>query len=246
MKPSFAIAAILTLTLSTSSLRAVTVFDNLGSPPTLTGFGYSTFGLIDGVRYDRGMQFTASASVYLTTLQLGIGQAYWDGTTVAGTGKVQLYTDNAGTPGTLLQTWTTSSQSSLSGIVESVTSATVTPLTANTKYWVMLSDAPGSNLGGGWGFADDAHTGLTNVDWVNESTGISTFSTLTRGYRTLVSGNPWLLGDASLDGKVDLTDLSIVLNNFDLHSPSPSIADTPEPATLSLLALFPLLLRRRR
>jgi hypothetical protein len=211
---AFAVAGCTLTALAARAHALVTVFDNLGSPPTVSSFGYATFGLIDGIRYDRGMQFTASASVYLSTLQLGIGQAFWDGTTVPGTAKVQLLTDNAGAPGTVLQTWTTSNQNGFAGIIETLPSATVTPLTSGKSYWLMLSDAPGSNLGGAWGFADDAHTGLTNVDFVNESTGVSTFNQLTRGYRALLNGNPWLPGDATLNAKVDLTDLAVVLNNF--------------------------------
>jgi hypothetical protein len=68
-----------------------------------------------------------------------------------------------------------------------------------------------------------------------------------------------LLGDANLDGKVDLTDLNDVLNHlgtslpaggatspFSIQNSSFSIPSTPEPATLALLALSPLLTRRRR
>src|SRR5277367_6567017 len=90
------------------------VFDNLGSAP-YNANGYGSFGLIDGVRYHRGIQFTAAQSVYLSTLEVAIGQALYDGTTQPGTATIQLMTDSANTPGAVLQTWTSANQSSFTG-----------------------------------------------------------------------------------------------------------------------------------
>ena len=53
----------------------------------------------------------------------------------------------------------------------------------------MLSAAPGSSLSGAWYFADDNHTGNTLVYYRNNTSGTPTYYTLTRGFRTLVSGD---------------------------------------------------------
>jgi hypothetical protein len=190
-----------------------TAFDNLGSAP-YNSEGYSSFGLLDGVFYGRGMQFTATESVYLSALEVAIGQAYYDGTTQPGAAQVELMTDTANTPGTVLETWTTSSQSSISGGLVALTPSSTLAITAGTKYWIMLDAAPGSSLGGAWFFADDQHTGSTLTAAVTIATGSISYTPLTRGFRSQVDGTAWLVGDANLDGKVDVNDLHIVLSHL--------------------------------
>ncbi len=186
-------AALIALSIHAGSVRGAVVFDNLGPAPYAT-FGYSTFGLYsDGTNYDRGMQFTAAQTVTLTNLQLALGQAHFvsGNPEQSGTAKIQLLTDSANTPGTVLETWTSSTLSGgpQAGGVVSFDSVLKPKLTAGTKYWIVLSDATGSNLGGAWYFADDNHTGITLTLWRNNSTGTPTYTPLSRGYRTLVSGD---------------------------------------------------------
>jgi hypothetical protein len=186
-------AALVALAIQCGSVRGAVVFDNLGPAPYTT-VGYASFGLFsDGVYYDRGMQFTAAQTVTLTNLQLALGQAHFTSGNAeqSGTAKIQLLTDSANTPGTVLESWTspTISGGPQAGGVLSFNSILKPKLTAGSKYWVVLSAAPGSNLGGAWYFADDNHTGLTLTMWRNDTTGIPSYNTLTRGFRTLVSGD---------------------------------------------------------
>ncbi|MDB6058817.1 MAG: hypothetical protein JWO95_2661 [Verrucomicrobiales bacterium] len=185
-------AALIALAIQ-SGVRAAVVFDNLGPAPYTT-VGYATFGLYsDSIYYDRGMQFTAAQTVILTNLQLALGEAHFTSGNAeqSGTAKIQLLTDSASTPGTVLETWTSATISGgpQAGGVLSFNSVLKPKLTAGSKYWVVLSAATGSNLGGAWYFADDNHTGNTLTLWRNNSTGTPSYTTLTRGYRTLVSGD---------------------------------------------------------
>ena len=172
--------------------RAQTVvYDNLGSAPYDVD-GYSTFGLFsDGIRYERGIRFTPSQTVTLSTLQLAIGVAFFPGGNAqAGTAFVRLMTDTNTVPATVLESWTSGTLTGGPGdaSVQTFTSLQTPKLVAGSNYWVMLSDPSGSNLGGAWCFADDQHTGNTLTLWVNDSTGSPTYSTLTRGFQTRVTG----------------------------------------------------------
>jgi hypothetical protein len=173
--------------------RAAVVYDNLGPAPYWTS-GYATFGLYsDGVRYERGMQFIPSQTVTLSTLELALGEAFFTSGNPAqsGTAKVRLLTDSGNAPGAELEMWTsaTISGSPTTGGVLSFTSLLTPTLTAGVKYWIVLGEGAGSNLGGAWYFADDNHTGNTLTMWRNSNTGVASYATLTRGYRTRVSGD---------------------------------------------------------
>ena len=159
------IAGLVALAIQSGLVRGAVVYDNLGPAPYTT-FGYSTFGLYsDAIYYDRGMQFTAAQTATLTSLQLALGEAFFTSGNAAqsGTAKIQLLTDSANTPGTVLESWTstTISGSPPTGGVLSFNSILTPRLTAGSNYWVVLSAATGSNLGGAWYFADDNHTGNT-------------------------------------------------------------------------------------
>jgi hypothetical protein len=186
-------AALVALAIQSGSVQGAVLYDNLGPAPYYT-FGYATFGLFsDSTYYDRGIQFTAAQTATLTNLQLALGEAFFTSGNAAqsGTARIQLLTDSADTPGTVLESWTstTISGSPPTGGVLSFNSVLTPKLTAGSKYWVVLSAAPGSNLGGAWYFADDNHTGNTLILWRNDTTGTPTYYTLTRGFRTLVSGD---------------------------------------------------------
>jgi len=186
-------AALIAAAVHTGPVRGAVVFDNLGPAPYTT-VGYSTFGLFsDGIYYDRGIQFTAAQTVTLTNLQLALGQAHFvsGNPEQSGTARIQLQNDSADTPGTVLESWTspTLSGGPQAGGVVSFNSVLKPKLTAGTKYWVVLSAAPGSSVGGAWYFADDNHTGNTLVYYRNNTTGVPTYYSLTRGFRTLVSGD---------------------------------------------------------
>jgi len=146
-------ATLVALTIQCGSVRGAVVYDNLGPAPYTT-FGYATFGLYsDSVYYDRGIQFTAAQTATLTNLQLALGEAYFTSGNAAqsGTAKIQLLTDSADTPGTVLESWTspTISGSPPTGGVVSFNSLLKPKLTTGSKYWVVLSAAPGSWAGRG-------------------------------------------------------------------------------------------------
>lgn len=170
----------------------VVVFDNLGSAPYQND-GYATFGLYsDGYHYARGMQFKPSQTIKLSTLELALGEAYFpSGNAESGTAQVQLMTDTNNAPATVLESWTSGEISGGLGntSVQTFTSVQTPTLAAGSNYWIVLSDASGSSLGGAWPFADNDHTGDTLTLWANLDTGGSpSYEELTRGYRTQVSG----------------------------------------------------------
>jgi hypothetical protein len=170
----------------------VVVFDNLGSAP-YGNDGYSTFGLYsDGYHYERGMQFTPSQTIKLSTLELALGEAYFPGGSAqSGTAQVQLMTDTNNAPATVLESWTSGTLSGYPGnaSAQTFTSMQTPTLAAGSNYWIVLSDASGSSLGGAWPFADDQHTGNTLTMLGNLDTGGSpSYEELTRGFCTRVSG----------------------------------------------------------
>lgn len=165
----------------------VTIYDNLGSPP-YGSYGY--FGVYsDGYTYKRGMQFTCSKTITLSTLELVLGEGYFAGAQ-SGTAMAQLMTDTNNTPATVLESWTSGALSGVPGdsSVQTFTSVQKPTLTAGQKYWVVVGDAPGSSLTGAWEFAATSPYGNTYVMWDNVSTGSATFFTLTAGYRTRIIG----------------------------------------------------------
>lgn len=185
----FVLALAIGLGAALTGRAQVAVYDNLGPPPYGTT-GYATFGLYsDGYYYKRGIQFTATNTVTLSKLELVLGEAYFAGVQ-SGKAMAELMADTNNTPGSVLESWTsgTISGSPTTSSLQTFTSVLTPKLTAGKKYWVVLSDPPGSVLGGSWDFADDNHTGLTYVMYANVSTNSTTYYTLTRGFRTRVSG----------------------------------------------------------
>jgi hypothetical protein len=187
----FVCALVIGLGVALTGRAGVVVYDNLGSAPYDTD-GYSTFGLYsDGDRYQRGIQFTPSQTVKLSTLKLALGEAFFTSGNSAqsGTARVQLMTDSNNAPATALESWTSATISGGpgNGSVQTFTSLLTPTLTAGSNYWIVC-DAPNSNLGGAWYFADDSHTGTTDTMWANVTTGSTTFTTLTRGFRTQITG----------------------------------------------------------
>jgi hypothetical protein len=170
--------------------RAQTVaFDNLGSAP-YDQDGYATFGLYsDGDQYQRGMQFTPSQTITLATLELAIGVAYFP-SVQPGTAEVQLMTDSNNAPATVLESWTSTTLSGGPGnaSVQTFTSVRTPKLTAGVNYWIVLSDATDSALGGAWCFAESSAPSYVLTMWANETTGSTSFTQLTRGYQTLITG----------------------------------------------------------
>lgn len=190
---SFVLVLAIGLSAVLSSRASVIVYDNLGSAPYDVD-GYSTFGLYsDGDTYQRGIQFTPSQTVTLSTLQVAIGEAFFTSGNSAqsGTASVQLMTDHNNAPGVTLESWTSANISGSPGnaSVQSFTSVLTPTLTAGSNYWIVLGDASGSSLGGAWCFADDSHTGDTLTMWANLTTGSTNFTELTRGFRSQVAGN---------------------------------------------------------
>lgn len=215
INPRNYIIAIFVVLLNTAALQATIVYDNLGAGPTYYDDGYASFGLIDGNSIDRGMKFVASKTVNLTTLQVAIGQAYWDGSTYAGSASIQLFTDAGNSPGTLLESWTSSYQSSFAGGVESLTSTTEPLLTQGASYWIMMNDAPSSYLGGAWYFADSPQPGYVWVSYRPAAGQPLQVYQLTTGYRSRVIGN--LPGDANGDGVVNADDYALIDRGYAAH-----------------------------
>lgn len=178
------ILSLLTVALCQQAEAAV-AFDNLGSPPYTTGG--TSFGYINGTYYDVGMQFTATETITLDTLELALGLAFINGVSSSGTAQVELRTDAGNTVGTVLETWTSPTINGAG--VFSFTSLTGPTLTDGTKYWVVLRAAPGSQLGGMWYFTDDGHAAFTLTMSVETGGDSPNYTLLSRGFRTRLSGD---------------------------------------------------------
>jgi hypothetical protein len=189
----FLLALVIGLSSALTGRAQVVVYNNLGTSP-YDQDGYATFGFYsDGDTYVRGMQFTPSQTVMLSSLELALGEAYFPSGDVAqsGTANVMLTTDNNNKVGTVLESWTSASISGSPGNASVLTFTSVlTPLLkAGTNYWIVLGDASGSGLSGAWCFAETSAPSDVLTVWTNVDTGAATYEPLTRGYQTLVTGN---------------------------------------------------------
>lgn len=63
-------------------------------------------------------------------------------------------------------------------------------------------------------------------------------TTLLARYNQSVTGDTWAAGDFNADGYIDFTDLTSLLANYNQSSGGGAVAAVPEPATLTLLAMF--------
>ena len=125
-----------------------------------------------------------------------------------------------------------------------ISSLALPPIANNIAYTLDISHDPGFvDIHRGFlGDAnDDGHVDLTDLNIVLNNLGVATTS--------------WTSGNFDDGTTIDLTDLNDVLNNLGTSFTNPSTSvlstqspalSTPEPATLSVLALGALLLTRRR
>lgn len=155
MKTSLiAFAASLTLTLSAAPARAGFVFNNFGPGDTFnTATGWAV-----GPPFTQGMQFTASGSGALSTIELALG-SFAGSSTVT----VELHADASGTVGALLATGTTTTGNTFgSAYPPSVTTMSAATITSGAKYWVVVTspDLTGWN----WNSTGSAGLRATSTD----------------------------------------------------------------------------------
>jgi hypothetical protein len=206
-------AVIIGLSASAPAARAaVTVFDNLG----LTGFiqAYAAFGDINGPVGEEAFRFTPAQTVKLTTLDLVLGVSLSG--SGPGTATVQLRLDNNNTPGDLMESFTTSPVTSLTGELSTVASAKGTTLAAGRAYWITAAQGPDATLGGGWFMAASTSGGFAVTakrtppdDWAE----VDRF----HGYATKVSGVVEVPGDANEDGKINADDYALIDRGLRRH-----------------------------
>jgi hypothetical protein len=204
------IAAILLILSSTQLSRAAVVYDNLGTPANYTNDGFASFGLYQGTYYEEGMQFTPSQTIQLSTLSVALGLAFVNGQTHTGLVEVQLLSDANNQFGSVLETFTSTTNPVSTGSLFTFTSVATPTLTFGSKYWIVLSAAPQSNLYGAWYFAETNQPG--NVLTAGAAVGgTPTYIERTRGYQSEVIGS--IPGDLNNDGVINQADLDIITAN---------------------------------
>lgn len=200
-------AGVVAMGLTGSLARGVTVsaYDNLG-PENSFILATASFGAIGGTGGEQALQFVPSQTVRLTQVDVAIGQVLIGNG--SGAAKVELHLDDAGVPGRLVESWTTSPITSLDGTVVGVTSAFGPTLAAGNKYWITLAKADGSNLGGGWFM-----TGISGASaWTASHYVGDPWSTQlrARAMATRVSGSAVSAGDANGDGRINADDYALL------------------------------------
>ena len=151
-----ALAALAWVLLGGASVHADTVIYN-----SLTSGGGGNYGITDG----NGSSYaesgpladsfsTGSVGFYLTDVQVRLIEF---GTIGNGSSDVELYSDSATSPGTLLTTIGTLADTQLtSGLtVYSFTLSTPYLLAANTRYWIGVSADPTNGSVAAWGSSDN-------------------------------------------------------------------------------------------
>lgn len=130
------------------SLQAGVLYDNLGPTNDFSHSGGYLIGVFDNANWRQGFQFTASSSGYVSSLDVAISYNEVLNETVT----YQLYNDNLGTVGTLLEEFAVVASMpwlAQTGI-ESVLGLGTTFLSAGSDYWLMAT-APSWTV---WSFND--------------------------------------------------------------------------------------------
>ena len=178
--------------LGSADASVVAAIDTMGTGSE----GYGTFGYNSnsGDYIDRGMRFTATETITLSTFELVLGKANLGGVDPSGTAQIELLTDVSDRPGDLLEDWTSPYLSGPDASPELVTlSSEAQPtLTAGQSYWVVVRAAEGSQLSGAWFFPEDDFSGSYRTLFGETGTAVEDFSysQLTRPLQVRLSGVP--------------------------------------------------------
>jgi hypothetical protein len=150
-----AMVAALGLLAVAASARADVAFSDFGPGDTfntttgLSIFGSGAFSGALGMATNEA-EFTSAASGSLTSVEVAVG---YDGGPNSFT--VTLYADNAGSPGTALESFSLTNAPAFgtSFTPETFTSVSLPTLTAGTSYWLgVAASDPNSSTDGAWNF----------------------------------------------------------------------------------------------
>ena len=150
---------LLALALCASSLPAMagTLYSNLGAGGSYyccEGWTISGTGTL-GFSQSIGEQFQVSPGGSVSQIDVGVG--YVEGTNLF---KVSLYTDSAGLPGTVLDSWSNlASPQAFGGCCGLITITGISglSLSTGTNYWLTVApEDVGSTLWGAWNFSNSA------------------------------------------------------------------------------------------
>jgi len=193
----------------------ITIFNDFSGPGfnQFESLGVGDYSVLDVVF---AMQFTSSSTVDLADAMLALGNYAGSNSPIT----VDLESDDSGAPGIVLATLTqqgTIPQYYSPGLVTFDYSGTPVQLNSGSTYWlVALETDPNSQQA--WFLSNDA-AGLDSVNYVGSATG------------------PWTAGCPPGPGCSDSL-AAFQVDGTTLPIPSPPIASTPEPSSLSLLGFL--------
>ncbi len=238
----FALSSMLAISLSFTAAipaRADTVYTNFGASvcggdPTCIAYNgiNQNFDAVTGQNqtFDQGdiemiaNSFTAGGDFKLTDVQLPLQS----GTTLTGTANIYLTANNAGVPGTVLESWlgVTGEPFALPQLNAITLTSVLNPTLSNgSEYWLVV------------GPATDVSAKAWNYTWFGPGASASNLLANTTPH----SGIPTLAGPWAYDG-------APLQNAFAIEgTPTVITSSTPEPAMIPLLAgLFGVLAISRR
>ncbi|HZZ42788.1 MAG TPA: dockerin type I repeat-containing protein [Tepidisphaeraceae bacterium] len=211
------LSAISALVFSAASVHAVTsvsTYDTLGSSNSYIAVSAAIGNVGGSDPAQQALQFTASQTVKLTDLDLVLGTVLIGHGSGAAT--VELHLDNGNTPGALVESWATPSVTSTTGTLLSLP-ATGATLAANTKYWLTVTSAPSSLLGGGWFMSSTTvPAGILVANRYGSTDPWNNF-TYYKPEAVRLTGDAVIPGDANEDGKISVDDYALLDRGFSKH-----------------------------